>query len=285
MYVTETLKRYRTAYKNYFSVMWDMWRGEWETKVILRDGGVCRTEAPLAASYSFLVYGKNNHVRDPDLYDKGVKFIYKRRTVRLEGGGDVYTVFVNEEYNFLRVNNEIVIDIGANVGDSAVYFVLNNARKVIALEPYPYSYNIADRNVKNNELENKITLLNAGYGEDGVIRLDPGFKNSTSSKLKPSDRGIDIKVLSLKTLVDKYNVEKAILKMDCEGGEYNLLKEDNNTLRKFSRIQIEYHYGYETLKKRLEDAGFNVRNTEPYRNRRAANPDMEMGYIFAKLVG
>ena len=48
-----------------------------------------------------------------------------------------------------------------------------------------------------------------------------------------------------------------------EGCEYNLLKEDNNTLKKFKRIQIEYHYGYEKLKEKLEEAGFTVSYSTP----------------------
>ncbi|MCY0863297.1 MAG: hypothetical protein OWQ52_12855 [Metallosphaera prunae] len=35
------------------------------------------------------------------------------------------------------------------------------ARKVIALEPYPYSFRFAERNIRENKLDDKIVLLNA----------------------------------------------------------------------------------------------------------------------------
>ncbi len=173
--------------------------------------------------------------------------------------------------------------MGANIGDSSIYFALNNAKKVIALEPYPYSYNIALKNIRSNNFDNKIILLNAGYGNDNTIKIDPEFKNKISSNLKSFDNGIDIKVLSLKTILKDYNIDKAILKMDCEGCEYNIINEDNNTLGKFKMMQIEYHYGYEKLKNKLEEAGFNVTYTKPRiffdkdaKERRSA------GYIYAK---
>jgi hypothetical protein len=40
---------------------------------------------------------------------------------------------VSEALSGLRGRD--VVDVGANVGDTALYFVLNGARKVIALEP------------------------------------------------------------------------------------------------------------------------------------------------------
>jgi len=61
--------------------------------------------------------------------------------------------------------------------------------------------------------------------------------------------------------------------------------EDNNTLKKFKRIQIEYHYGYEKLKEKLEDAGFTVTYTKPIKffNKDATEQNMILGFIYAKL--
>jgi hypothetical protein len=84
----------------------------------------------------------------------------------------------------------------------------------------------------------------------------------------------------MKTLLDTYNLNSALLKMDCEGCEYNLLNEGNETLRRFERMQIEYHYGYEKLKNKFEEAGFKVKCTEPVLG--ADNKNMHMGYIYAR---
>ena len=40
-----------------------------------------------------------------------------------------------------------VIDIGANIADSSIYFAFEDAAHVIALEPYPTNYRIAKKNI------------------------------------------------------------------------------------------------------------------------------------------
>jgi hypothetical protein len=46
--------------------------------------------------------------------------------------GDLFNIFYKKEYEFLPVNNRVVIDIGANIADSSIYFAINGAKKVIA---------------------------------------------------------------------------------------------------------------------------------------------------------
>ena len=50
-------------------------------------------------------------------------------------------VFTKGEYEISEVLSGLrgreVVDVGTNVGDSALYFVLNGAKKVIAVEPLP----------------------------------------------------------------------------------------------------------------------------------------------------
>ena len=237
-------------------------------------------------TYTQLNTNKNIDVYDLDSDSDSIKFSYSGNVITLENGiGDLRDVFGLEEYGFLKVKNEIVIDIGANIGDSPIYFALNNAKNVIALEPYPYSYNLALKNIKKNNIEDKIILLNAGYGRDSAIKVNPNFQNGTGSDLKSFDDGISIKTLSLKTLLSDYHIDKAILKMDCEGCEYNLLNEDRDILRKFKRMQIEYHYGYEKLRDKLEDVGFTVTYTKPRKlfDTTATEHKMFVGYIYAKL--
>jgi FkbM family methyltransferase len=266
MHILEVLKNYRVAYKNYISVMWSVYRqiksegNEKGIRVIFRNGDTYILNLPLISMYASFISNKNINIDTHKLDNNNIKFTYKGINVTLPiNEGDLLAVFGNEEYKFLNVDNEIVIDIGANIGDSPIYFALNNAKNVIALEPYSYSYNIALENIKANKLDGKITLLNSGYGKDGIAYIDPEFKNTTSSTLKSVKNGKETKISSLKTLLNNYNINNAVLKMDCEGCEYNILYEDNNTLSQFKRIQIEYHYGYEKIKNRLEEAGFTVK--------------------------
>ncbi|MEM5777926.1 MAG: FkbM family methyltransferase [Candidatus Aenigmatarchaeota archaeon] len=192
-------------------------------------------------------------------------------------------MFFNEAYQFLKVEGKDVIDIGANIGDTAIYFAIKGARKVISLEPYPYTFAQAIKNISSSEFKDKIEIINAGYGEDKRIKIDTSFIPDGSSDLREAENGLDINLYSLKTLVNEYNIDSGILKMDCEGCEYNLLNEDDEIIKKFAMIQIEYHYGYEKLVDKLKECGFTVKYTEP---RESYNPSagktMMLGYIYAE---
>ncbi len=194
--------------------------------------------------------------------------------------------FIEEQYGWLDVKGKKVVDIGANIGDTAIYFALKGAKHVYAFEPYPYSYRIAFRNIKLNRLEDKITVLNEGCsGKESVIKIDTTYKNTSGTDLKIFSKGKRIKITTLNDIVKRFNINHpAILKIDCEGCEYGvLLKADDSDLRKFKQIQIEYHYGYLNLEKKLEHAGFKISRTTPKHsiNQEAEDKELFIGLIYA----
>jgi methyltransferase, FkbM family len=128
--------------------------------------------------------------------------------------------FCNEQYASLNIEGKDVVDIGANIGDSAIYFALKGAKHVYAFEPYPYSYNLAKRNVELNNLNNKITMLNEGCGKSRFVNIRDETKNYGGTDLKSFKNGKKIKILSLDGIVEKFKLRNATLKIDCEGCEY-----------------------------------------------------------------
>ena len=225
----------------------------------------------------------NVNISELNLSEKGILLKYRGHSLIIDSArfSDLYATFFFEEYKYLDVKGKDVVDIGANVGDSPIYFALNGANRVIGLEPYPYAFSFAERNVKLNEIHN-IVLLNAGYGKDGRIIVSEGF-SSPSSNLISSGKGREIPIISLGTLVREYNLKNFVLKMDCEGCEYALLDEDNEIFNYIEMIQLEYHYGYKKIVNKLNDLGFYLRFTEPKKsyNPKAENPNMEVGYVYA----
>ncbi len=191
--------------------------------------------------------------------------------------------FSNEEYRDLDVKGKDVLDIGANIGDTAIYFALKGAKQVYAIEPFPYSYNSAKTNMRlNRKLGDSITLINQGIGAaKGTVRLAHSFKSTGGSAIQATKEGKPVGITTIKAVLDRYKLDDAVLKMDCEGYEYaSLLNTDNKTLRRFSQMCIEYHYGYLDLEKKLREAGFSTRHTRPrivYYNRK-----MRVGLIFAR---
>jgi len=193
--------------------------------------------------------------------------------------------FIEGQYKWLDVKGKDVVDVGASIGDSAIYFALRGARHVYAFEPYPYSYNVAKKNIKLNHLEDKITLLNEGCGKSGVVTIKENYRNTIGTDLKNFKEGKKIKIENLDEIVKRFNLKHAALKVDCEGCEYDLiLNASDEALKAFDQIIMEYHYGYRNLVERLEQAGFKIKYSLPkyYYTIEAEHSNRYIGSIYAK---
>jgi len=232
-------------------------------------------------------YNKLKDYKYIDLYfqNKKLYFYVDTDKQRFNTKSLINQVFIQEDYKWLDVKSKDVVDVGANVGDTAIYFVLKGAKHVYAFEPYPYSCNIALKNINLNHLEDKITLLNEGCGKPGFITIKEDYENTGGTDLKNFNDGKKIKTLSLDEIVKRFDLKNAILKVDCEGCEYDLvLNAGDEALKMFDQIIIEYHYGYKNIIKKLRQVGFIVKHSLPKYsyNIEAENKNMYIGFIYAK---
>lgn len=287
------LRRYIRTFRNWPSVFFNVYRKNFNFYVKYRDGRKIKVLSQ--AHLYFLSFDPKNLFYDQD--DDLLSFNFNGNTVKFKGAlnnGDVASIFGDICYK-ADVNGKTVIDIGANIGDTAIYFCLNNAERVVAIEPFPYSYKYAKFNVIANNMIDKIEILNAGYGKDSEVNIKDK-KSTASDIIEISDNGKKINTYSLGTLINMCalnNKDDLILKMDCEGCEYNLLDEPIDVLRKFKIIEMEFHYGYKNLEFKLEEAGFSVEHSKPSKSflsesslRKMAliNKDLTIGYIYAERL-
>ena len=244
--------------------MLNVMRGKKMIDIELTDGTVEKVAIEVAWTIPD-IYSASGHTLQPYRILKLLaeeKIQFHDRNVILHGipqCGYASEVFLREEYKLLEPNDELVIDIGGHIGDSPIYFALMGAKKVIAVEPSPYYYELARRNIKENGLENRIELVLAGYGIEEMIT--PTKSKTVNFRDHPEYSNLlrEREFYSLNGLLNHFNINEAILKIDCEGCEYNLLGEENADIRKFKRIIIEYHNHYRSLKDKLEGAGFQVK--------------------------
>ena len=283
LFVKEYLKiilLYRSRFKNYLSVLIRVKQNKYPLKVILKNN-----ESKVVLNREHLtpfLYGVD--------YDQEEDIVildnlgYPAKLFSAIGNGELVPIFNNKDYDFLNVKGRTVIDIGANIADSSIYFALEDAEHVIALEPYPKNYQIAKKNIALNDLSSKITLLNAAGGaKDKEIFINTSYCG-ICKPLEASSTGENITIISLNTLVRKFNLNAACLKIDCEGCEYDMiLNASADILKRFSRIQIEYHYGYKDLYNKLKTCGFEVQVTKPIyiKNELAKRRSMYVGYLYA----
>jgi FkbM family methyltransferase len=287
-----TVSSYKKAYRNYISVLFMLLikreaslHKNIKIKVLLKDKEWLTVPYGWVTAYVRLRDMQNINISDLKLTKNGLSLKYKDLPVIIDPArfSDPDAVFFREDYKFLNVKNRDVIDIGMNIGDSSIYFSINGAKRVIGLEPYPYTFSFAENNVKLNGINN-IILLNAGYGKDSNVIVEEEKIFGIGASLISSVKGKSIPIFSLKTLINKYNIKNGVLKMDCEGCKYALLDEDDEVFNNIEMIEMEYHYGYEDLVKKLKECGFDVKYTEPRKtyNPEAENSNMYVGHIYAK---
>ena len=143
-------------------------------------------------------------------------------------------IFVEEIYNvkgFTPERAQTVVDVGANYGDSSIWWAKKFGASVIAFEPLEHVFKILEQNVKLNEVCVKAYNKALGNGSD----IFGNWKDTMLIK------GGDVKYGTEK--LDSYGLSQVdILKIDVEGFEYEVIQGAENTIRKFKpRIILETH--------------------------------------------
>jgi FkbM family methyltransferase len=275
----------RIAFDNYLEVIYGIWKDKYPIRAMERNGKpiILRSFAETSIHLFLAVHREFAYnIEKDEMAITSNKFIPdKEITTKLHGSisnGDVISVFLHEEYAMLPVKGKTVVDIGANIADSSIYFALRGATRVISLEPFPDIFELAKENVYKNNLSDKISLILAGFsGTTGSIRIRQG--NHEKWILRESREGFRVPLMTLRSIIENHKVlPGSILKVDCEGCEYDaILSCEEKDLLPFAYLQIEYHYGFKNLKNKLEDNNFDVRVTAPTKRRK-----MYTGMIYAR---
>jgi FkbM family methyltransferase len=180
-------------------------------------------------------------------FNGNVRFKHMRCTI--------FQVFNDDNYEQLNVKGRVVIDVGAYIGDSAIYFALKGARKVIAIEPHPGAFAEMLDNIKLNNLEGVIVPVNAGLAsKPGKICIENVSVSDTSeTHHKPGDCPNAVPAVTLGELISRFGVDPsdAVLKMDCEGCEFDVILNDYEHVRLFRELVFEYHPRF--VNKSLDD--------------------------------
>ncbi|MEM1510098.1 MAG: FkbM family methyltransferase [Thermofilaceae archaeon] len=153
----------------------------------------------------------------------------------------IYATFVEEEYNKFSFKDKVVLDIGAYIGDTSLFFAAKGARKVIAYEPNPEVFKVLVKNVEINKMREKILPINLAVGKDGhvdffISSYAPGstlFKErfvlrTQHGKSRALEqfclKQVRVRSVSIATILNEIGPVD-ILKMDCEGCEFIILED------------------------------------------------------------
>ncbi|MCS7062379.1 MAG: FkbM family methyltransferase [Anaerolineae bacterium] len=150
-------------------------------------------------------------------------------------------------------NGWIVVDIGAGIGDFATQTARDHPQtQVFAFEPFPPSYALLLENIALNCTENvrpfPLAVCGRGTGSMTLSATGAAVQHTTTPSAPAFNVAptLEVACISLDTLFESNQLERCdYLKMDCEGGEYDiLLNTSPDTLHRIRRMCLEYHDGY-----------------------------------------
>lgn len=189
------------------------------------------------------------------------------------GNGDygvAYEVFVLDYYDdhgrLEPKNVNLIVDLGANVGFSMLYFLHRfPMAKVIGFEPHPGHYAEAKRNLILDGTARRAVLYPEAAGAFGrrLWLYDRGTSSSLSERNAPGTIAaevIDVFPRLLGRSID-------LLKIDIEGGEYEILGDERFAELRVRAIVMEWHArddghdGKSWCCDRLRELGYRVEET------------------------
>lgn len=215
---------------------------------------------------------------------KGREFMHELRSgarmlVRTHMG-ESYNVFESwgiRVYNppgFEIRENDTVIDVGAHVGSFSIYAGWQGRRvRVFAYEAFAANHERLIENIRLNGLADRVWSHGQAVWSSNETRTF--YVSGTAfneGSLIGQGEGFAVECVALKSIFERQGIETCnLLKMDCEGAEYDILMTAPETLlARIQKVTLEYHdHPVETpatLQAFLEKRGFVVSLARlPYR--------------------
>jgi FkbM family methyltransferase len=152
-------------------------------------------------------------------------------------------VLIEKHYDMpFEVHPKVIIDAGANIGLSAVYFANKypNAT-IIALEPEASNFSVLEANARPYP---QIKPLNAAlWKENGKICLvDPDQGHHGFQTLESRTDGCWVEAMTVDALMAKFGLDSVdILKIDIEGAEKEVFETSAGWIQKVGMVMAELH--------------------------------------------
>jgi FkbM family methyltransferase len=189
-----------------------------------------------------------------------------------------------------RCKGAVVLDIGAHIGCFAVLALNAGAARVIAVEPASPNVKLLRANVK--PAGNRATVLAGGVGNGRTLHLRYlGHMGSMAAAKTVTDtrrthwNGVryvyeEVKAYRFADLLRTY--EPAVLKMDCEGVEYDCLESLYSMPPHVTTFIAEWH---KTAGRRINDYLACVRKLRAWGFVPEKEPNLRLKHQGRKIVG
>lgn len=161
------------------------------------------------------------------------------------------TVIIKKQYDFKLNNVNSIIDAGANVGYTALYFADKFPKsKIICIEPFEKNVSIIKNQIKLNNIKNIFIEEKALWCKDEKLELDFNYRDGREHAVRTlSSNDIfnpNLKdTITLDQIFSKYQINQLdFLKIDIEGSEkeiFELYPLIDDILINTNNLAVEIH--------------------------------------------
>jgi len=157
-------------------------------------------------------------------------------------------VFISNEYYFQPQTKEpLIIDCGANIGMSVLYFKKSFPdSKIIAFEANPHAFKLLSYNMKINNILNVEVHNIALFDKETEISFYFGDNGDLVGSIKKERGGVnELKIKTQKLSYYLKNIETVdLIKMDVEGAELYIISDlfESASINKAKEYILEYHH-------------------------------------------
>ncbi len=155
---------------------------------------------------------------------------------------DVYDeIFLVKEYDIDLGDPLFIIDAGAHIGLSSVFFASKYPKAtVIAIEPEPSNFDVL---LRNAEKYHNIKPIRAGlWSRKANLRIQDADVATWSFRVTEVPSGSGIPALAIQDVMADFNIKHIdIVKMDIEGSEVEVLNHSQPWIDAVSTLIIELH--------------------------------------------
>jgi FkbM family methyltransferase len=137
---------------------------------------------------------------------------------------------------------KLIVDMGANIGLSALYFQqAYPGATIICVEPEQSNYTLLEKNLAAGITNNTIKPLRAAVtANDGEVLFNKAAHAYNSSI--STETGVKVRGISINTLFDNYGITHVdLMKIDIEGAEKYIFSGEPAWLKKVNHVIIEIH--------------------------------------------
>ncbi|MBQ7739329.1 MAG: FkbM family methyltransferase [Desulfovibrionaceae bacterium] len=187
------------------------------------------------------------------------------------------TSFIYDQYNYKNIvsvkKDDVCLDIGACLGDSALNFLEKQASKVYSFEIDHLSIKCMQETFGKLNVQNKIEIVNSGvFSNNGSCWYTPAHLGGGKITQEPiNNNSYQVPIVKLDDWCARTNCKPDFIKMDIEGAEIDALKGAESVIKNYKpKLAISIYHTWEhryqiplLLKEYLPDAKFYLKKSHP----------------------